>query len=903
MTLSFLTPLALLPLLALPLLWWIIRRRPPLPRAIPFPAMRFLTQQPGTPPPNRRPPWWLLLLRLGLLAGLILALAHPVLMPDEATPMQKDAKQPLAVIVDTGWAAAQNWEPMMKAARLMIEEAGRMNRPVALIPTGETVANLSAAPSALAALASLAPHPWPVARAPSLDALRRLNQPADKLNIAWLSDGLGTKDDLENFTKELGKLGALTIFSPAADDLPFRVETDENSLRVSRFVPGKATVVGTRGDTGLTASAAFGTGGRSVNIPLEPLAPVWRTTARLALEGQRHAAAVWLRSPRAQGKIVIAGQNPTTSDQPLLTDTYYLHKALAPHADIVFASLTELPLKGASIVILPDGPPPPPDAEKALETWVKQGGVLLRFAGPQLLGGLAPESDALLPVRLLPGDRHLGGNLTWENAQHLKAPSSASPLARLGTPPEDVTVLTQALAAPDTDLQKHTWLALADGTPIISAAPLERGWRILVHVPSMPGLVSADQESAAEAPVATNGAWSNFPLSGYFENFLRLLPELGSAGDTAISMEGTLIPFKLLDGFGTLVPADDKAKKAVRSEDAKALLPPGLYRSGGFIVPRNLGPEVKNHLPLSALGIASQPYADSAAALDLQPWLLGLALSMLLLDWSLLLLPLSWRFRKPATAVILLAALLHAPAFAAPKDEDAAAKTRLAYIITGDADVDTASERGLTGLSEILTLRTSFRPAPPAGVRLESDALAFYPLLYWPMLPGQQPLSSEALSKLRGYMRGGGMLLLDTKGETAGTLPLSGVKGAAPDALTALATVVGGLELGSLASLPENHTMRRSFYLLKTFSGRHTHPLLLVERENPRQNDGVSPVVIGSNDWAYAWAKDANVPHSQQEEAWRFGVNLVMYALTGNYKTDQIHLDTILRRLGRDEER
>jgi hypothetical protein len=32
--------------------------------------------------------------------------------------------------------------------------------------------------------------------------------------------------------------------------------------------------------------------------------------------------------------------------------------------------------------------------------------------------------------------------------------------------------------------------------------------------------------------------------------------------------------------------------------------------------------------------------------------------------------------------------------------------------------------------------------------------------------------------------------------------------------------------------------------------------------------------------------------------AFRFGVNLVMYALTGNYKSDQVHAPEVLRRLG-----
>jgi hypothetical protein len=38
---------------------------------------------------------------------------------------------------------------------------------------------------------------------------------------------------------------------------------------------------------------------------------------------------------------------------------------------------------------------------------------------------------------------------------------------------------------------------------------------------------------------------------------------------------------------------------------------------------------------------------------------------------------------------------------------------------------------------------------------------------------------------------------------------------------------------------------------------------------------------------------------NQREFAVRFGINLVMYALTGNYKGDQVHVDTILERLRR----
>ena len=74
-------------------------------------------------------------------------------------------------------------------------------------------------------------------------------------------------------------------------------------------------------------------------------------------------------------------------------------------------------------------------------------------------------------------------------------------------------------------------------------------------------------------------------------------------------------------------------------------------------------------------------------------------------------------------------------------------------------------------------------------------------------------------------------------------------------------------------------------------------------------NDGVTPVIIGSNDWAAAWAingqGDPMYPigrgragERQREMAIRFGINLVMHVLTGNYKSDQVHVPALLDRLG-----
>jgi Domain of unknown function (DUF4159) len=74
-----------------------------------------------------------------------------------------------------------------------------------------------------------------------------------------------------------------------------------------------------------------------------------------------------------------------------------------------------------------------------------------------------------------------------------------------------------------------------------------------------------------------------------------------------------------------------------------------------------------------------------------------------------------------------------------------------------------------------------------------------------------------------------------------------------------------------------------------------------------RGGDGVSSIIITSNDLAGAWATRPDgaptlplVPGEprQREFAFRAGVNIVMYTLTGNYKADQVHVPALLERLG-----
>ena len=83
--------------------------------------------------------------------------------------------------------------------------------------------------------------------------------------------------------------------------------------------------------------------------------------------------------------------------------------------------------------------------------------------------------------------------------------------------------------------------------------------------------------------------------------------------------------------------------------------------------------------------------------------------------------------------------------------------------MTGDAEADLVSKSGLQGLTTFLAQRTALEAGEPIGVDLDHDELAFFPIIYWPVVPGAKKPSQEALAHIDAYMKQGGTVLFDTR--------------------------------------------------------------------------------------------------------------------------------------------
>jgi len=244
---------------------------------------------------------------------------------------------------------------------------------------------------------------------------------------------------------------------------------------------------------------------------------------------------------------------------------------------------------------------------------------------------------------------------------------------------------------------------------------------------------------------------------------------------------------------------------------------------------------------------------------------------------------------------------------------EATSKVTLGYVLTGDRETDEISRLGLEGLGRVLAVRTAIEPGDPMGIDILNDEIAFYPILYWPVLPTAKALPEPTLAKIDAYMKQGGLIIFDTRDYGQGLPsggPISGQGG------RALQRILGRLDVPRLEAVPENHVLTKAFYLLRSFPGRWDRGQLWVEargdssskdRRRARVSDDVTSIIITPNDFAAAWALDergrplyptVGGGENQREMSFRTGINIVMHALTGNYKADQVHIPALLERLG-----
>jgi hypothetical protein len=930
--LSFAQPALLLGLLSLPVLWWLLRVMPPRPRRIEFPPTRLLFDIAPKEETPSRTPWWLTALRLMAAALVILAAAGPIWNPQTGVA---GSSAPLVILLDDGWSAAASWDARIKAADELIANADNDRRGVALIPLSEPPRDITimTGGTARVALRQFAPKPYAIERVETLPAIERFLKATGNSEIAWLSDGVDTgrgPEFVEGLSKAIGDrtltiyegappAHALVAAENAAAKMTVKVLRANGSIAIDtgivRGLDQKGSPIG-------EARYRFGPQDRETEAAFDLPVELRNDIARLEIAGERSAGAVQLLDKRWRRRAIgiVSGSTNDTA-QPLLASTFYLTRALAPFADVRLGdkgaaqqAITQFLDQKLPMIVLADVGTLSPEIRERINAWIEQGGVLVRFAGPRL----AQADDDLVPVKLRRGGRSLGGSLTWEKPQHLASFAADGPFAGLSVP-KDITISRQVLAEPDAVLATKSWASLVDGTPLVTGEHRGKGLVTLFHV-------SADMR------------WSDLPMSGTFVEMLRRIvdisgytstPGAGAAGEANVE---TVAPLRTLDGFGAFGPPPSTAKPLPADFRDRATIdhPPGFYGPADGPLAVNTLAAADRIAPLDTSAVkARRASYTNAEPRDLRGILLSSSLALFMIDAIIVALlgggiAALLRRRAVPAALAFALALTTITAIPTPLRADASddfaiksvSQTHLAYVITGNADVDSIVKAGMSGLTLFLAQRTALEAGDPVGIDPARDELAFFPLIYWPVVPGAPKPPQAAINRIDAYMKQGGTVLFDTR-DAIEAPPGPGGESQTPGMIE-LRNILSSLEVPELEPVPREHVLTKTFYLLRDFPGRFNSGQTWVEtlpREDDdeaaskpaRGGDGVSPIIITSNDLAGAWALRPDgqpmLPLTpgeprQREFAFRAGVNIVMYTLTGNYKADQVHAPALIERLG-----
>jgi len=960
--LSFISPWLLAGLIALPVIYWLLRTVPPRPRQLAFPPTRILMGIQNRRKTPDKTPWWLMLIRMLAAALVIFALADPVLNSNKDGGL--NGSGPVVIIVDNGWSAASHWSERVRAIELTIAKAEKAHRPVLLVGTAEPaneILQIVTPQQALTRAAALQPRPFAPDRGSILKRLEVVLKQSESIDTVWLTDGIdhGVAQEFLDGLVTLSDAG-LDIVAVANDAAPLGLSArigDGGKLKVQVVRPfggeldGLVVALSSRGERLSEAQFKLSNGALQQAVDIVLPIELRNEVSRVVLANHRSAGAVHLLDARSRwSRIGLFSGSGSELAQPLLGPLYYARRALRPYAELVeheTANLSEglsstLKHKPSMLIMTDVGMITGRDADN-VGAWVDKGGVLVRFAGARLEQG----GDDLLPVKLREGGRALGGALSWASPQPLAAFSEDSIFAGLEAL-EDVLVKRQVLADPvKLGPDVLVWARLKDGTPLVTAARRGDGYVVLFHVTADP-------------------AWSNLPLSGLFVEMLRRVASLsaiaGGSGKLAGNARGAndaeninqsvLPPVLVLDGFGqltspppTVSPIEIKNFSDIRPSFAT---PPGYYGSTGSSRALNVLQQesVLKPLPPFPAGARIVSY-DAAASTNLKSWMLAAAIGMLFIDVLAVLFLQAGGIQRlrgrgvsasaaavfvfAGTAFLFISSLSvyaqspqNIPSAASSAEPSSSQNARamratsevtFGYVLTGNTTIDATSQAGLAGLSRVLRARTAIEPGEPVGVNIANDEIAFYPLLYWPVIKEQKELEQNVYARIDAYMKQGGMIIFDTRDYGQG-MPIGLMRQAGRDDQIPLQRLIGKLDIPRLEPVPQGHVLTKSFYLLDFFPGRWAGGQLwveagggntIMENRKARQADGVSSILITANDFASAWALDErNLPlfpvvpggERQREMAFRVGVNIAMYALTGNYKADQVHIPALLERLG-----
>lgn len=908
---NLLFPLALIPLILLPIIWFISKNIPPKPKTQILPSLRFLKGIKTNKPQNFDAPLWLKILRSFAIGLIILGLASPIWQKEKAINNQNNN---YIFIFENGLSGANEFEIAKNNAIKIIEnnEAISKNSNQYIILQSANAQDIApkTASNAIAILEKMQPAPFFTSDKNLLNAFAKINI---KAQIFYFGDGLKHQFQNELFNK-IKSFGNINYLAPSS---PFfainNVKINENSLNIQIIGNGNSAQLESY-DIGnnLLSTNNISTGNNNINLG----ANIINKITYLKIKGQNNAGATWIINS-FEKRLNIGIENIKNPDNPLLSENYYIENAAKIIGNVNSASIDELVKMRPNAIIFPDRNGFSQNEIQELINYINQGGMVIRYAGAK---AASANNDILLPAKISPQIKVMNNSFSWVENTIEPFPQN-SPLFGLDIDPN---IQINGLVRTEESNNVDIWARLKDKSPLISAKKMGQGYIVLIHMPA-------------------SSIWSNLALSKYQYEFLRRIMSKTQGQSLPVSERAPtlpLVPQIIINGNGKIEKPNENIKAIAPEDWQKAspsfLTPPGIYEGGSSLFIMNA---LKTDFNIEALNppnyfkklnIENNQFA-------FKPILVLFGALLLLFD-MIFSSKSNLKFKKPksfknigkimgALALISLfgfeaspniskaqnldenslvpwgQVLDEPPPIGSQQETKTNSTLKLAYIITNDEHINNEAKQGLEALAKAMTMRTNAEVAEVVGIHPNSDELAFYPIIYWLLPDNPQSLDEKSTKALDFYMQNGGVVFIDTKGKG------KSIK-ASQDAVKA---ALNGLHVPPLEKTPQDHVLNRTFYLLHSYPSNFGDANLFIESKessNMSANDGVSPIIIGDGEFAAVWAKfnnqsplaSRNQEELDQELAIRFGINICMYALTGQYKNDQLHIPMILQRINSNSE-
>lgn len=912
--LQFLSPFMLGFLLLLPALWWLLKVIPPKPKHVKFAGTFLLQNIKEKDHEKRTMPLWLLLLRMAIITLFIIAFAGPFYNNKDEDV--KTSSSISVIIIDNSWSAAQNWGQIKSDLGSLSKKRALEDQQTLYFLTTTRTADQINEPEPLNALTdimgrieTLSVNPWQSDFGHLQKQMDIVQKRHADFTLYYMDDGyldtqetdfLNAQAAVEFYTVK--NATALVLIDKNTNEAPALYNAlnrddvfrdDSHRLIRSRddALAGGTLSLNTRKNTNIPMPFTFGVDDTRYPIKTDRLPEgVVDHVKSLSVQGQNHVGGSYPFTQDSAPKIIGLLGNDPGDKRDFLKGYFYIDKALSPFHTILYGDVNTLTDK-ADVIIMTDTDLLTDTNRTLIDDFMNEGGIIIRFADDDLANGKFKD---LSPTPLRTTNRQLGSSFSWEIPQKISHYNEDTIFNNLPLS-DDIKITRQLLAEPSLALQDKSWAFLEDGTPMITATTKGNGWLFLYHSNLDP-------------------AWSNLALSGIFQEQLKKIVKLSYRIGQSSSPQNSKAFYitKRFNGIGDLLEPLGHEVRITPDSTINALsdkTPPGIYSNGFETRILHIGDMIKSPPPITDNALseinnnARVTYYGGLSFITYKHLLMLLALLFMTIEAF-------WycgffrRFKAigMVLGIVCLGLTLHgndATASQGKKDSPAYLSSHavLAYVITGDSQIDTLSRFGLEALVRETQRRTIADVDSVKGIDIEQDILSFYPFIYWPLTNTQSPISKETAHKINNYVSRGGTVFFDTRDGYTGETAIN----------RSLQNVITHLPIPTLSKLPDNHVLKRSFYILKETPGLYDRQTLWYVPTESTDNDGVTPYIIGGNDWASIWATDPSgrpMTHLknkayQRELAYRFGVNMVLYALTGNYKDDQIHIPFILERLER----